>query len=280
MAKIFFDLDGTLINSEHRIYNLFVELCPECKMSYEAYWKIKRQRITQKDFLKKYFDYTDDMCAQFHQKWLQKIEEPERLREDFLVEGIECVLKDFSKKEILGTSPRMTGFRSESDEIATATKSPRNDSKMSERAMSKEMLKQVQHDARGQVCNDGLYSGLAMTNEKNLLYVVTNRQSESLTLKELETLGIKKYFDKILVTEQQKTKTDLMQNEECVADDILITDTGEDIRVAHKLGIQSIAVCWGVLNEDILTEYAPTMICKTVHELYKTLEQLNKTKGQ
>ena len=126
MVNIFFDLDGTLINSQQRLYNLFVELCPECKMTYEEYWEIKRQRINQKDFLKKYFNYSDEKCKEFHKLWLEKVEESERLDEDFLVDGVEDLLNKLSQK-----------YR---------------------------------------------------------LYLVTNRQSKSLLIYELERLKIKNYF--------------------------------------------------------------------------------------
>lgn len=92
MANILFDLDGTLINSQHRLYNLFVELCPECELTYDEYWRIKREGVTQKDLLNQYYNYDYSRCLQFKKLWLEKIEEPFRLEQDFLVEGIEQVL--------------------------------------------------------------------------------------------------------------------------------------------------------------------------------------------
>ena len=97
MVNIFFDFDGTIINSQHRLYDLFCELCPECHLIYDEYWNIKRKRITQKEFLKKYFKYSDEKCRLFHQKWLEKVEEEKRLDTDFLVEGILLELKKIKK---------------------------------------------------------------------------------------------------------------------------------------------------------------------------------------
>ena len=200
MVNIFFDFDGTLINSQHRLYNLFIEFCPECKMTYEEYWEIKRQRINQKDFLKKYFSYSDERCGEVHRLWLEKVEEPERLKQDFLNEGIEEELKNLYKK----------------------------------------------------------YN----------LYIVTNRQSKELTIKETETLGIKKYFKEILVTEQKKTKEELIrENIKFSSEDILIGDTGEDIKCAKALGIKSAAVGWGILNEKILKEYKPDCLIYNMEEV-------------
>ncbi len=200
MSNIFFDLDGTLINSEHRLYNLFVELCPNCNMTYEEYWKIKRQRYTQKNFLKKYFNFTDIECENFHKTYLLKVEEEKRLEEDFLKEGVIEVLQKLYKK----------------------------------------------YD----------------------LYVVTNRQSKELTLKELEKFNIKQYFKDILVTEQKITKVDLIKKNVQISHiDVMIGDTGEDIKCAKALGIKSIAISWGVLNKEILKEYSPNGIIDEVMEL-------------
>lgn len=92
MANIFFDLDGTLINSQHRLYNLFIELCPECRLTYDEYWRIKREGITQQDLLSQYYNYSLADCSHFKNLWLAKIEEPFRLAQDFLVDGIKDAL--------------------------------------------------------------------------------------------------------------------------------------------------------------------------------------------
>lgn len=200
MANIFFDLDGTIVNSQYRLYNLFIELCPECKMSYNDYWKIKRGKITQKDLLKKYFNYSVEQCEIFHKIWMKRIEEEERLREDFLVTGIYKVLENLSEK----------------------------------------------------------YS----------LYVVTNRQSEERTHKELEALNIKHLFLDVMVTEQKKTKSQLIKERvDYSKQDFIIGDTGEDIKTAHDLGINSVAVTWGIMDEEILKQYKPDIIMREVSEI-------------
>ena len=200
MDNVFFDLDGTLINSQHRLYNLFIELCPDCKMSYEQYWKIKRQRITQKEFLKKYFEYSDEQYEKFHKIWLDEVEKEERLNQDFLYDGISKVLKNLSKS--------------------------------------------------------------------HKLFIVTNRQSKELTVKETHDLGINEYFCDILVTEQKKTKIELIkENVEYTSQDVMIGDTGEDIKTAQALNINPVAVSWGILDEKILAGYNPKKILRRVDEI-------------
>ena len=246
MVNIFFDLDGTLINSQQRLYNLFVELCPECKMTYEEYWEIKRQRINQKDFLKKYFNYPDEKCAEIHRLWLEKVEEPERLKQDYLVDGVVEILEKLYNTPLppSGTSP--AGGTDIPPTPTYAGTSPARGADMSFLEKWHEMPKGVKYN----------------------LYIVTNRQSKELTIKEIETLGIKKYFKDILVTEQKKTKEELIrENIEISKDDILIGDTGEDIKCAKALGVKSVAVSWGILNENVLKEYQPNYLVYSIKDV-------------
>lgn len=199
MANIFFDLDGTIVNSQGRLYQIFCELCPENKFSYDEYWEIKRTRVTQKEFLQKYFAYSDDKIADFHKKYLAKVEENKYINTDFKVKGIEAVLR--------------------------------------------------------KLC------------QRNCLYVVTNRQNTDKTIAQIDALGWNGLFKKVLVTNQKTTKAELIESEVGVsAEDIFISDSGEDIKTAKKLGIKSVAVTWGILNRDILAAYQPDMIFDEVDD--------------
>lgn len=200
MARnIFFDFDGTILNSQKRMYRLFCELCPETCFSYEEYWEIKRNRINQNDFLKKYFNYTDEQISLFKNNWMEKIEEESRLLEDKPIENISDVFMNLAKD--------------------------------------------------------------------NKLYIVTNRQSKYLAIKQIKDLSLFDFFEDILVTEQKKTKADLIKEKVAVkADDIFIGDTGEDILTAKELGIKSIAVSYGFLNKDILAEYKPDFVIDEVKD--------------
>lgn len=200
MVNIFFDFDGTLVNSQGRLYELFIELCPECKMSYDEYWTIKRTRITQADFLKKYFAYTDEQAEAFHKSWLQKVEEPERIDCDAKVDGADNELQKLA--------------------------------------------------------------------EKHTLYLVTNRQSKMKVLEQVHKFGWKDLFADILVTQQKQSKKELIEkNVKVLSQDVLVSDTGEDIKTAKALGIKSVAVAWGVLNKQVLNEYKPDMILENVSEI-------------
>ena len=94
--QLFFDLDGTLIDSLPRMFRLFCEMCPECTFSRGEYADVKRRRMTQAQLLKNYFHYDDVRIAAFHKKWLEKIEEPERMLEDRPFPGITELLTELS----------------------------------------------------------------------------------------------------------------------------------------------------------------------------------------
>ena len=86
--KIFFDLDGTLLNSKPRLYYLFQFLVPESKFTYEIYWKLKQDKVTHRELLAKYFDYTEEDVSNFNNEWMSLIETPEWLLHDKLFDGI------------------------------------------------------------------------------------------------------------------------------------------------------------------------------------------------
>lgn len=80
--NIFFDLDGTLLDSRWRLFNLFVDLTSQNKFGFNKYWELKRQRISQADMLNNFFNYTDIEINKFKKSWLSKIEDKERLTQD------------------------------------------------------------------------------------------------------------------------------------------------------------------------------------------------------
>lgn len=98
---IFFDLDGTLIDSRARLYNLFHELVPNNPLSFDAYWKLKRQGLNQNALLTQYFHYSDKEIEAFKQLWLKKIEEPERLDLDIPFDGAKDLLARLANEHAL-----------------------------------------------------------------------------------------------------------------------------------------------------------------------------------
>ncbi len=99
MANIFFDLDGTLINSSCRLYELFVDLVPECKMTKDEYWILKRAKINHEMILEKYFPTYS--FKDFNTKWLELIETEKYLNKNKLKAGVEKLLAKLSVKNEL-----------------------------------------------------------------------------------------------------------------------------------------------------------------------------------
>lgn len=70
--NIFFDLDGTLIDASERLYKLFIDLIPYCKLTKQEYWSLKRQNIKHKTIIENFcsnYNFDD-----FESKWLNNIE--------------------------------------------------------------------------------------------------------------------------------------------------------------------------------------------------------------
>lgn len=96
--NIFFDLDGTLLDSRERLYLLFQNLVPESKLSFEEYWSLKRNKITHREILEIQFCYSNQAIKLFEENWMQKIELPEWLAFDKPFEGLNNFLRDLGKR--------------------------------------------------------------------------------------------------------------------------------------------------------------------------------------
>lgn len=86
--NILFDLDGTLLDSRLRLYNLFNHLVPESKFSFEEYWDLKRQGIGHAEILSTYFHKNEQQIQDFQSQWMSLIEAPEWLKYDVGFEGV------------------------------------------------------------------------------------------------------------------------------------------------------------------------------------------------
>src|ERR1043165_7805049 len=98
MNKIFFDLDGTLVHAQTRLYRLFQQLVPQSALSYEEYWRMKRKPTNHAAMLREHFGYPDEQITAFEQEWLDLIEAPEWLALDYPLPGAEAVLKQLHGK--------------------------------------------------------------------------------------------------------------------------------------------------------------------------------------
>jgi phosphoglycolate phosphatase len=94
--KIFFDLDGTLLNSKPRLYHLFQFLVPHSKFSYEDYWKLKKDKISHREILTNYFKYQEKDIIKFNFEWMSLIESPEWIIYDEPFEGLHQFLESLN----------------------------------------------------------------------------------------------------------------------------------------------------------------------------------------
>ena len=99
--KIIFDLDGTLICSKKRLYELFCDLAQNRDLSFSEYWYFKFSGKSNQDILRDSFKYSDDKIACFVSDWMDKIESDYYLSMDTLIEGVEEFLTAVSKKNTL-----------------------------------------------------------------------------------------------------------------------------------------------------------------------------------
>lgn len=96
-----------------------------------------------------------------------------------------------------------------------------------------------------------------------LQVLLTARQSKENLYEELERLGIKEYFDCILVTEGVISKGDLLSGALSSGiisksdDDLFISDMGKDIEIGNDFGYKTVAISHGFMNRRRLQEYSP-----------------------
>ncbi|MGN0014152.1 MAG: HAD family hydrolase [Candidatus Gastranaerophilaceae bacterium] len=195
--KIFFDLDGTILDASDRLYCLFCDLIPECKFSKDEYWQLKRNKVNHKMILEKYFPEYD--FETFNTRWLELIETDKYLSLDKIYIGVYELLEKLQKN--------------------------------------------------------------------NEIYLLTARQSKEKLFEELERLNLEKYFNEILVTENKKTKKDLLEMLNLNDNDIFITDMGKDVQTAQSAGIRSVAVTYGFMCREKIKEYEPTYIRDSIEEI-------------
>ena len=86
--NLFFDLDGTLLDSKRRLYTLFQDLVSKSTLSVNEYWELKRNKIDHKAILLNKFNYTEIDYINFESKFLEQIESPGYLKLDILFYGV------------------------------------------------------------------------------------------------------------------------------------------------------------------------------------------------
>lgn len=93
MPRIFFDLDGTLIDAGERMYSLFQKLVPQSKLTFAEYWAFKRHKTGHKQILTQLFGYTENQFAAFEKQWMNLIETEEFLDKDTVYPGVVEMLR-------------------------------------------------------------------------------------------------------------------------------------------------------------------------------------------
>jgi phosphoglycolate phosphatase len=91
--NIIFDLDGTLIDSKPRLYNLFQFLVPESTFTFEEYWSLKKSKINHKEILISKLLYSEVQFNKFEKLWLEYIELENWLNFDTPFNGVTNFLK-------------------------------------------------------------------------------------------------------------------------------------------------------------------------------------------
>ncbi len=90
--NIIFDLDGTLIDSKQRLYQLFQRLVPASTLTFDQYWQFKHNRLSNELILSTEFGYADLEIQHFVSAWMGLIESPEFLAMDSNFEGVKDTL--------------------------------------------------------------------------------------------------------------------------------------------------------------------------------------------
>lgn len=91
--NLFFDLDGTLINAQKRLYALFQNLVPASKLTFEEYWLLKRNKVNHQNILTDQFNYSPEDYQKFEHLWINEIEKKEWLNLDEPFEGVSVFLQ-------------------------------------------------------------------------------------------------------------------------------------------------------------------------------------------
>jgi len=95
--KIIFDLDGTLICSKKRLYELFCDLVGNRDLSFNSYWQLKFDGNSNQDILNNKFNYCDKETDFFITNWMEKIEKDCYLEMDRPIIGVHDFLKNLSR---------------------------------------------------------------------------------------------------------------------------------------------------------------------------------------
>lgn len=99
--KIFFDLDGTLIDSKERLYRLFQYLVPASSLTFDEYWRLKKNKIDHRKILQTNFLFSEQEVVSFSKNWMKLIESPEWIELDQPFKGVTALLQELKRENEL-----------------------------------------------------------------------------------------------------------------------------------------------------------------------------------
>lgn len=94
--KVFFDLDGTLIDSKKRLYKLFCDIVVDNVLTYDEYWSLKMNKISNLDILSDKYNYSAERIENFQSLWMLGIEQKKYLKYDVPIPDVGDFLRDLS----------------------------------------------------------------------------------------------------------------------------------------------------------------------------------------
>lgn len=112
----------------------------------------------------------------------------------------------------------------------------------------------------------------ALQNKGIKMFLCTARQKISGVEQQLEEYNLSSYFEDIYVTEQKKTKKELLINNINWGDSFFVGDTSQDIQLAKSFGGVSIAVTSGFRSREYLSRFNPDYLIKNISQLAKLLK--------
>lgn len=101
------------------------------------------------------------------------------------------------------------------------------------------------------------------------IFLCTARQSISGVVHQLQKFNLLNYFEDIYVTEQKKSKIDLLNNNINWGDSFFVGDTSQDIQLAKSFGGVSIAVTSGFRSREYLSRFTPDYLINDIAQLTK-----------
>lgn len=90
--KIFFDLDGTLIDARNRVWHLFIDLTFPDAISFDCYWELKRAGRDHAWILGEVLGRSKEFIKAFGENWMDRIENDHYLSLDTLFDKTVQVL--------------------------------------------------------------------------------------------------------------------------------------------------------------------------------------------